>query len=529
MFDMHGELENTGNVAKATRKEWIGLAVLALPTLLLSLDLSVLYLAVPELSADLKPGGTQLLWIMDIYGFMIAGFLVTMGTLGDRIGRRKLLLIGGAAFSVASVFVAFSQSPEMLIVSRAFLGIAGATLMPSTLALISNMFRDAGERSTAIAVWLSCFAGGTAIGPLIGGAMLEYFWWGSVFLLGVPVMLVLLVLGPILLPEHRDATAGRLDLLSVLLSLGTILPVVYGIKELAKESLEPGSFVAIAVGLAVFVRRQRTLRSPMIDVSLFRNRVFSTALGFMLIGTVTMGGMFFMVAQYLQLVAGFSPFRAGLAMVPSAIAVVVSSMMVTVFTRRFNVRAVLAGGFVISAVGGVMLSQVDASGSMALLIAGNVITALGMGPLGALCTDLVVSSAPPERAGSASAMSETSAELGTSLGVALLGSLAAFVYRNRIEDALPSGLAEADTDASRESLSGAVTTASGLQDSLASQLVDSAREAFTTGLNVVSGVGAVGVLLFALVSLVTLRGTGQDRDNDGAPASVSGAVAPATD
>jgi DHA2 family multidrug resistance protein-like MFS transporter len=529
---MHGEPEDTGNGAKATRKEWIGLAVLALPTLLLSLDLSVLYLAVPELSADLNPGGTQLLWIMDIYGFMIAGFLVTMGTLGDRIGRRKLLLIGGAAFSAASVFVAFSQSPEMLIVSRAFLGIAGATLMPSTLALISNMFRDAGERSTAIAVWLSCFAGGTAIGPLIGGAMLEYFWWGSVFLLGVPVMLVLLVLGPILLPEHRDATAGRLDLLSVLLSLGTILPVVYGIKELAKESLEPGPFVAILVGMAVgvvFVRRQRTLRSPMIDVSLFRNRVFSTALGFMLIGTVTMGGMFFMIAQYLQLVAGFSPFKAGLAMVPSAIAVVVSSMTVTLFTRRFSVRTVLAGGFVISAVGGVMLSQVDASGSMALLIVGNVVTALGMGPLGALCTDLVVSSAPPERAGSASAMSETSAELGTSLGVALLGSLAAFVYRNRIEDALPSGLAEADTDASRESLSGAVTTASGLQDSLASQLVETAREAFTTGLNVVSGVGAVGVLLFALVSLVTLRGTGRDRDNDGAQASVSGAVAPATD
>src|SRR4051795_6123079 len=207
-------------LATTERRAWIGLAVLALPTLLLSLDMSVLYLALPALSADLGLGPTAQLWAMDVYGFMIAGFLVTMGTLGDRIGRRRLLLIGAAAFGVASVVAAFSTGAAMLIATRALLGVAGATLMPSTLGLIRTMFPDPRARGTAIAVWMSCFMGGMTVGPLVGGVLLETFWWGSAFLLGVPVMVVLLVVGPVLLPESRDATAGRVDLLSVGLSLG---------------------------------------------------------------------------------------------------------------------------------------------------------------------------------------------------------------------------------------------------------------------------------------------------------------------
>jgi MFS transporter, DHA2 family, multidrug resistance protein len=220
--------------AQATRREWAGLAVLALPTLLVSVDTFVLLLALPQISEHLHPSSTQLLWISDIYSFLLAGFLVTMGTLGDRIGRRRLLLIGAAAFGLASVLAAYAPNPALLIAARALLGLAGATLSPSTLALIANMFRDPRQRAVAIGVWMACFMSGAAIGPIVGGVLLERFWWGSVFLLAVPVMALLLTAGPLLLPEYRAGGAGGVDLVSVALSLAGILPVVYGITGLAR-------------------------------------------------------------------------------------------------------------------------------------------------------------------------------------------------------------------------------------------------------------------------------------------------------
>ncbi len=217
----------TANEDRAGRREWIGLAVLALACLLYVMDLTVLHLAVPAISEALRPSSTQLLWIIDIYGFMVAGFLVTMGTLGDRVGRRKVLLVGAAAFGVVSVVAAISTSPEMLIASRALLGIAGATLAPSTLSLIFSMFKDPRQRAIAISIWISAFSAGSAIGPVLGGLLLEHFWWGSVFLLALPVMGLLLVLGPIVLPEYRDPDAGRLDLLSAGMSLVAVLAIIF--------------------------------------------------------------------------------------------------------------------------------------------------------------------------------------------------------------------------------------------------------------------------------------------------------------
>ena len=252
-------------MSRAGRREWIGLAVIALPCLLYSMDLTVLHLAVPRLSVDLEPSSAQLLWIIDIYGFFVAGSLITEGTLGDRIGRRRLLLIGAAMFAIASVLAAFSKSAAMLIATRALLGIAGATVAPSTLSLIRNMFLDPRQRTTAVSIWLMSYSLGGAIGPLLGGVMLEHFWWGSVFLISVPVMALILVLGPMLLPEFRDPNAGKPDLTSAALSLAAVLTMIYGLKRMAQNGLTvtPIAFVIAGVLIGVaFVRRQERLTDP---------------------------------------------------------------------------------------------------------------------------------------------------------------------------------------------------------------------------------------------------------------------------
>ncbi|WP_412180131.1 MFS transporter, partial [Variovorax paradoxus] len=322
---------------RATVREWTGLAVIALPCMLYSMDLTVLNLAIPAISEALKPTAAQLLWIVDIYGFLVAGLLVTMGTLGDRIGRRRLLLIGAVAFGLASVLAAFSNSANMLIATRALLGVAGATLAPSTLSLIRNMFLDPGQRTLAIGVWISSFSAGAVIGPVVGGVLLEYFWWGSVFLVGVPVMVLLLMLGPVLLPEYRDPEAARLDLASVALSLGAVLPAIYGVKQTAEHGASALSLAAIVVGLAIgwlFVRRQRRLADPMIDLRLFRAPAFSVALGAYMLSCFVMFGLFLYEAQYLQMVLGLSPLQAGLWSVPSAGAFIVGSMAAPALTRR---------------------------------------------------------------------------------------------------------------------------------------------------------------------------------------------------
>jgi MFS transporter, DHA2 family, multidrug resistance protein len=490
----------------AGRREWVGLAVLALPTLLLSLDMSVLYLALPYLSADLGASATQQLWIMDIYGFMIAGFLVTMGTLGDRIGRRRLLMTGGVAFAVASVFAAYSTSPEMLIVTRALLGIAGATLMPSTLALISTMFRDQHQRGVAIAVWMTCFMGGMTVGPLVGGLLLQSFWWGSAFLLGVPVMAVLLVAAPALLPEYRDGDAGRLDLTSVLLSLATILPVVYGLKELAHTGWSSVPVAAVVLGTGcgwVFVRRQQGLAEPLVDIALFRNRQFSSGLGVNLGGGVVMAGTFLLLSQFLQLVQGLSPLRAGLWLVPLNVAMAVSSMLAPQLARRYRPAYAMAAGLAVAAAGLLLVSRVDDGGGLGPLLTGFALACVGIAVPSALIVNLIVGSAPPEKAGTASGLSETSGELGIALGVAVIGSVAATVYRGQVS--VPDGVTAEAGRVIRESLAGAVTGAGQLSGGLGNEVLVSARDSFTSGLQVAALLGATLFTVMAVVVLVAFR------------------------
>jgi DHA2 family multidrug resistance protein-like MFS transporter len=436
-----GSFMNAGAAPRAGRREWIGLAVIALPCLLYSMDLTVLELAVPKLSADLKPTSSQLLWIMDIYGFLLAGCLITMGTLGDRIGRRRLLLIGAAAFGVASVLAAFSRSAEMLIATRALLGIAGATLAPSTLSLIRNMFLDSDQRTFAIGVWATSFSAGAAIGPLAGGFLLEHFWWGSVFLLAVPVMALLLVLGPLLLPEFRDPQAGRLDLTSAALSLAAVLAVIYGLKQVAQDGLGWLPVLSVAAGVAAgaaFARRQRELADPLIDLGLFRAPAFSASLAAFMLSIFVIAGIFLFLAQYLQLVLGLSPLQAGLWTVPSAGGLIAGSMLAPLIVRRVRPAFVMAGGLALSAVGFGMLIQVNAASGLAILVIGSVVFSLGVAPVGTLASDIIVGSAPPERAGAASGISETSAELGGALGIAVLGSVGTAVYRSEVTGAVPA-------------------------------------------------------------------------------------------
>ncbi|MFI7536581.1 MFS transporter [Streptosporangium sp. NPDC049376] len=497
---------------RAGRREWTGLAVLALPTLLVALDIGVLFLAVPHLSADLGTSSVEQLWIADVYGFLLAGFLITMGTLGDRVGRRRLLLIGGAAFGLASILAAYSGSPGMLIAARALLGVAGATLMPSTLALISNMFADAGQRGLAISLWAACQFGGAALGPVIGGVLLEHFWWGSVFLLGVPVMALLLVLAPLLLPEYRNPDAGRLDLVSVALSLATVLPLVYGVKELAVgDGTAPAvPLAALATGLLlgfVFVRRQLSLERPLLDLRLFAERSFGVVLVTMLLGGAMIAGTGLLVSQYLQSVLGLSPATAALWYAPMGLALAAGAVLSPALVRRMRPGTAIAGGLALSAAGFALVALTGGSGGpggLALAVLGIAVIALGDGPLVSLGTGLVVGSVPPGRAGSAASISETSLHFGGTLGMALMGTVGAAVYRSRIAGALPAGLGDQAGQAG-ETLAGAVSVASGLPAEPAARLLAVSREAFTAGLNTVGAIGVVVFVCLAALTAATLR------------------------
>ncbi|MGV9328043.1 MFS transporter [Streptosporangium sandarakinum] len=505
--------------ARATRREWTALAVLALPTLLLSLDVSILYLALPHLSAELGADATQQLWILDIYSFMLAGFLVTMGTLGDRIGRRRLLLIGAAVFAAAAVLAAFSTTPAMLIAARALLGVSGATMMPSTMALIRNMFTDPRQMQLAVSVWFSCFMGGMALGPLAGGLMLQHFWWGSVFLPAVPVMALLLAAGPRLLPEYRAPGAGRVDLASVVLSLAAILPVIYGLKEVARGDWQPLPAVAVATGAVftvLFVRRQRRLADPLLDLRLLSSRSFSTALGVMLLAGIVMAGVTLMSTTYLQAVEGLSPFVAGLWLVPQNIAMIAGSLLAPALARRIRPAYVMAAGLAVAACGLALHTQISGTGGLALLVAGLILASGGVALPMPMTMNLMLGAAPPQKAGAAAALSEASGEFGVALGVATLGSLAAFVYRGRLAEALPGGIPAGAADTAGEGVAGAVAAAGRLPAAAGAELLEGARTAFTGGLTTVAWLGVAVFTVLAVVSALAFRRGGAP---DAAPAS----------
>jgi MFS transporter, DHA2 family, multidrug resistance protein len=506
------EPQNAAGVpARATRREWIGLGVLTLAALVYAMDLTVLNLAIPIISEDLRPTSVQLLWMIDIYGFLVAGLLITMGTLGDRIGRRKLLLGGAAFFAVASLAAAFSTGPEMLIASRAVMGIAGATIAPSTLSLIFTMFLDPKERSQAIGIWVAAYSAGGAIGPILGGVLLEFFWWGSVFLIGVPVMGLLLLLGPRTLPEYRDPNAGRLDLVSVAMSLLAILGVVFGIKQLAQDGWTALAVVPAVFGVllgVLFVRRQLRLRSPIIDVRLFRIRAFSASLGTYFFSIFVVVGYFLFIAQYLQLVLGLSPLNAAFLEIPSALGFIAAGLVSPRLIHRFRPSVIMGAGMGIAAVGTIMLLglTIEGGGNLLLIVVASTVISVGLGPVITLATELIVGSAPPEQAGAATGISETSGELGGAVGIAVLGSLGTAIYRSRVAESLPSEIPAEVVDAARDTLGGALAIAETLPAAVRDAVAVVAQTAFVDALHLVAAVSAVLAALTAVISAAALRG-----------------------
>ncbi|TRW77851.1 MFS transporter [Mycolicibacterium sp. 018/SC-01/001] len=497
-------------------RRWLALGVLTLAVLLIGIDGTVLSLATPFFTADLDATGTQILWIGDIYSFVLAALLISMGSLGDRIGHKKLLLCGATAFAVVSVVTAYSTSAPMLIGTRALLGVAGATLAPATLALIRGIFAEQRERSIAVGIWAAAFSAGAALGPVVGGVLLEHFWWGSVFLINVPVMVVLVTGGVLLLPEHRDPQPGPWDLPSVGLSMVGMLGVVYAIKEGFTGLVHGiGGDVVVAgvLGLAAlvtFVRRQLHLPHPLIDVRLFANPRFSGVVAGNLLAVLGLSGLLFFLSQYFQLVHGYGPLKAGLAELPGALTATVFGVLAGVLVRYVSHRAVLSAGLAMVglAMAGLMVSLLVFTPVAPYLPLGLALFVVGVG-LGlafTVASDVILALVPKERAGAAAAVSETAYELGMALGIAVLGSIVTAVYRTVV---VAPEIPSATADQARDSLAQAVHAAQTLPPEQAEILLDGARTAFTHGLSVASGVGALLLLSSAVAVWILLKSPGQ--------------------
>ncbi|WP_085370276.1 MFS transporter [Leifsonia sp. NCR5] len=495
---------------RAGARQWVALAVLMLPVLLVSVDNTVLSFALPAISQALEPSGTGMLWIIDAYPLVLAGLLVSMGSLGDRIGRRKLLLIGATGFAVVSVGAAFAPTTEWLIAARASLGFFGAMLMPSTLSLLRSIFTDREQRRLAIAVWASGFAAGSALGPIVGGVLIEHFWWGSVFLLAVPVLIPLLVLTPLLVRESRDPNPGPIDVPSILLSLLTMAPIVYGIKSLASDGLSVAGVLAIVIGAVsgwLFVRRQLRRPIPMLDMRLFRRASFSGAVLINLLSVVSLVGYLFFVSQHLQLVLGLSPIDAGLVLIPGLATMIVAGLVVVPIARRVRAAIVVPVALLISAVGYLVVALSGGDAQAGVLILSFVLLGLGIGAAETVSNELILTSAPAEKAGAASAVSETAYELGAVLGTATLGTILTASYRSAV--VLPDGLTSAQAHAAGETLGGATTVAGQLPGDLGEQLLASARAAFDSGVALTAGIGVGLMVAAAALAVFSLRNIGR--------------------
>ena len=491
---------------RAGIRGWAALVVLMLPVLLVSVDNTVLAFALPEISLALRPTGAEQLWVIDVYSLVLAGLLVTMGVMGDRFGRRRMLFIGATGFAVVSTLAAFAPTAGMLIAARAALGFFGAMLMPSTLSLLRTIFPNRDQRRLAIAVWASGFSAGSALGPVVGGFLLEHFAWGSVFLIAVPVLVPLLALGYWLVPESRDPNPGKIDLLGILLSMAAMIPVVYAIKLFAVDGVS-----ALAIGLVVlgvvmgtlFVRRQQRAEIPMLDMSLFRRGAFSGAILVNLLSVIALVGFLYFVPQQLQLVMGLSPMAAGFALVPGMAAMIIAGLTVVPISRRVAPHIVVPVGLVLSVLGYVVVAVTAQSASVLWLIVAFVVLGLGIGAAETISNELILANAPADKVGAASAVSETAYELGAVLGTAVLGGIITAFYRGAL--VIPDAVPAASGAQARETLAGAFAAAQELPAALGDQLWHAATTAFDSGIVTTSLIGALLVVAAIVIAATALR------------------------
>ncbi|MDJ1370510.1 MFS transporter [Gulosibacter molinativorax] len=486
---------------RAGAREWAALGVLVLAVTLLAVDGTVLSLAVPALSAALDPTANQLLWIGDIYSFALAGLLITMGNLADKIGRKKLLLIGAVGFGLASALASFAPNAETLIAARAVLGISGATLMPSTLSIVRHMFAVPKERTRAIAIWSAGAAGGAALGPLVGGFLLEHFWWGSVFLINIPVMLVLVIAGLFLLPESKNPNPQKVDWLSSILSIAGIVPLVFAIKRVFSAQFDWVLFTSIVIGLVaswLFVRHQQRLPVPMLDLELFKVPAFRGAVISIGFAIFALSGLLFFFSQYLQLVRGLEPLQAGLTELPATIAMMVVVVLVSFVVSKLGVGGATGFGLILTGIGLAILAYAEGLEGFTGIIIALLITGFGIGLAETVAMDTVVGSVPRARAGAASAISETAYELGVALGIAVLGSLLTAQYRMRLPDL--SGLSSAEQQSAHESLASGIEA---LSDSHP-DVIHLLQESFTGAMQVTALVAAGLLILTGIFAWRTI-------------------------
>lgn len=488
------------------RRQWAALAVLMLPVLLVSIDNTVLSFALPSIARQLLPDATTQLWIIDIYPLVLAALLVTMGSLGDRFGRRRLLMIGSSGFAVVSVVAAFAPNAEFLVISRGALGLFGAMLMPSTLSLLRSVFPEPNRRRLAIAIWASGFAAGSSLGPIVGGALLQIFPWGSVFLIALPMLIPLLILAPVLVPESKDPHPGPMDFITVACSFIAMLGVVWSIKSIAHDGFTAFNLAAGIIGIAagvVFVRRQLKSENPLLDMHLFRSRPFTTSILANFLSVLGLISFVFFVSQHLQLVLGLSPLGAGLVMLPGAIVSIVAGFVAVRLVRWMTPPALITTGLLFLSLGFGLVILMRHDLTVAAVILSFCCLELGVGMSQTISNDTIVSSVPLAKAGAASAISETAYELGAVLGTATLGTMLTYFYRRNV--VVPGGVSPLDAKTAGETLSGAASVAKNLPVDAANQLMTSARAAFDSGVGMLAISGAALTLIAAIVVVLASR------------------------
>ncbi len=479
-------------------RRWLVLAILCASLLLVSVDATVLHMALPALAEDLRPTASGQLWIIAVYSLVAAPLLLAFGTLGDRYGRRRILVLGYVVFGLASLACASAPNVAVLLAARAALGVGGAMIMPATLSLLRQAFPDRAERQKAIGIWSGVAGSGAVLGPLLGGFLVETFSWHAAFLINVPVMVVAVPLTYWLVPESADPPDGPWDVLSAALAALGVIGVAFAIKQTPQGGtmfvLGPVAGLLGCLLLVVFVRRQRGLPVPLLDVALFRDRAFSVAVGSVLLVLTSLVGLGLLFAQYLQLVLALQPMPAALRLLFVMGSAVIGSVVAGPLLQRFGNRLMTVAGFAVSAVA-LAVCAAGLTVTENLWLFGPVLAATGFGVSISLtaASDALLAAAPAEQAGAAAAVEETAYELGAGLGVTVLGSIATLVYTA----SLPGAAAQA-----RDGLTEATIAAAGLPPEAGSQLLEVARAAFVTGLRAALVVGAA---LFVLATIAAAR------------------------